>query len=168
LTFDSIQNLATCLLLSTVVCYLAVSPRNLPLVHYNQKFYEILRIAYLTTIPPVLVGLLVVEHTENNINRLVSGFYYAFTLGYVGTFCAQIFSATWIRLAVFCWWERNVFELAPNVPLPIIPWVLREHKYRPKRIILFVQDFVTSCVARPLIEEFMELKILQWRVLLPK
>jgi hypothetical protein len=168
LTFDSIQKLATCLILSTVVCYSAVSPRSLPLVQYNQKFYEILRIAYLTTIPPVLGVLLVVDLAENNINRLVSGFYYAFTLGYVGTFCAQILSATWIRLAVFCWWERNVFQLAPNVPLPIIPWVLREHKYRPKRITLFVQDVVTSCVASPLIEEFMKLKILQWSVPLPK
>jgi hypothetical protein len=152
-----------------VLCYAAVSPRReLTMLEYNLKFYENLRIAALTVVAPLLGFLLVVDMAENNINSLISGFSNAFTLGYVGCFASQIVAATVIRLSVFAFWEPKVFELAPAVPLPIIPWVLREHKFRPKRITLFIQDFITSCVVSPVLEEFFKLWILQKTVTLPK
>lgn len=53
-------------------------------------------------------------------------------------------------------------------PLFVLPWVLREYKYRPKRITLLVADIVTSCVACPIIEEFIKLRLLQWTMPLSK
>merc|ERR1711865_524790 len=50
----------------------------------------------------------------------------------------------------------------------ILPWVLREYKYRPKRITLLVADIVTSCIACPIIEEFTKLRLLQWTIPLSK
>jgi hypothetical protein len=168
LRLDSMQKLATCLVLSAVCCYSAVSPRSLPLVEYNQRFYYNMRIALLAMVPPYLVSLLVVDSTENDINRLVSCFYSAFTVGYALVFLMEIVATTMIRLAVFLCWERNIFQLVPKVPLLVLPWVLREHKYRPKRITLFAADVITSCVISPLIEEWFKLVILQWTVQLPK
>ena len=168
LTFDSMQKAATCLILSAVCCYSAVSPRSLPLVEYNQQFYDNMKIASLAMVPPSLVSLLVMDLTENDINRLASCFYHAFTLGYVVVFVLEIVATTMIRLAVFLCWERQIFQLVPKVPLLVLPWVLREHKYRPKRITLFAADVITSCVVSPLIEEWFKLVILQWTVQLPK
>jgi hypothetical protein len=137
-------------------------------VEYNQRFYENLRNAGLTVIPPLVVSALVVDMAHNNLNTLVGAFSLAFTLGYVLTFGAQILAATCIRLAVFGWWERDVFSLAPEVPLPMIPWVLGDKKYRVKPITLITQDLVTSAVVCPLIEEFVKLILLQWSVPLSK
>jgi hypothetical protein len=75
---------------------------------------------------------------------------------------------TIVRLGVFIIWEPNIFKLTPKVPTPILPWVLRENKYRPKRITLFAADFLSSCVASPIIEEFVKLNILQLSVRLPR
>lgn len=50
----------------------------------------------------------------------------------------------------------------------VLPWVLRENKYRLKRITLFAADFLSSCVASPVIEEYVKLKILQLSVRLPR
>lgn len=50
----------------------------------------------------------------------------------------------------------------------VLPWVLRENRYRPKRITLFAADFGTSCIACPIIEEYIKLRILQWSVKLPR
>jgi hypothetical protein len=127
-----------------------------------------MRIAYLAVIPPLLVFLLVMEPGGNNLNQLVSCFYNSFTIGYVVAFAIEILAATLVRLAVFCVWEPNIFQLAPKVPIPIIPWVLRDQKYRPKRITLFAADFATSCVLSPLVEEYVKLVLLQCTVRLPK
>ena len=58
--------------------------------------------------------------------------------------------------------------MTPQVPLLILPWTVREYKYRPKRITLFIADVVTSCVAAPLIEEGIKLFLLVSCVELPK
>jgi len=49
-----------------------------------------------------------------------------------------------------------------------LPWTLKEHRYRPKRITLFAADIVTSCVSSPIIEEYIKLKLVQWSVSLPR
>jgi hypothetical protein len=46
----------------------------------------------------------------------------------------------------------------------LLPWVLREHKLRLKRITLLMADFITSCVACPIVEEFCKLRLLQWTI----
>ena len=169
----SVLKLATCILLSTIVCYAAVSPSTLPYLEYNAKFYEILRTASLTVVIPSLIFLLVVDMNNaiiprNDPNELMSAFFWMFTVGYAGCFLAQVVSATFIRLAAFSIWEPNVFQLAPQIPLPVIPWVLREQNYRPKRITLLAQDFVTSCVVAPILEELAKLIMLRKTVSLPK
>ncbi len=80
----------------------------------------------------------------------------------------EIIFTTLIRLAVFCIWEPSIFSLTPTVPLIVLPWTLRDHKYRPKRITLFVADFTTTCIAAPIIEEFIKLKVMQLSTKLPR
>jgi hypothetical protein len=80
----------------------------------------------------------------------------------------EIVSTTLIRLAVFCIWEPSIFSLTPTVPLIVLPWTLRDHKYRPKRITLFVADFTTTCIAAPIIEEYVKLKVMQLSTNLPR
>jgi len=151
-----------------LVCYSAVSPRNLPLTDYNLGFYENLRIVSLATIAPAVYMLSVFDARENDVNMLVNTFFTSFAVGYALAFVVEIIVTTLVRLAVFCWFEPNIFSLAPKVPVPIVPWVLREKRYRPKRITLFAADFGTSCIAAPIIEEYIKLKMLQWTVTLPR
>lgn len=152
----------------TLLCYTAVSPRTLPTVEYNEKFYENVKNVSLMMVAPILNFLLVFDPKENNINNAVNANYLAFTVGYGLTFLMQLIFTTFIRLSVFSWLEPDVFHLTPQVPMLVLPWVLRENSYRPKRITLFAADFTTSCVAGPIIEEFVKLKILQWSVRLPR
>jgi len=88
-------------------------------------------------------------------------------LGYTLSFLLEIFFTTVIRLGVFWIWEPSIFSLTPTVPLIILPWTLRDHNYRPKRITLFTADFVTTCIAAPIIEEYMKLKVLELSTKLP-
>jgi hypothetical protein len=78
-------------------------------------------------------------------------------LGYVVTFGLEIVSATLTRLAVFAAWEPKVFDMTPQVPLVIVPWVLRDQRYLVKPITLIVQDLVTSVVVCPMLEEWVKL-----------
>jgi hypothetical protein len=151
-----------------LLCYSAVSPRTLPAIEYNEKFYENLKIVSLMMIAPLLTFLMVFDPKENDINKAVNAFYMAFTLGYGVTFLLQIVLTTVIRLGIFSWFEPDIFQLTPEVPTLVLPWVLRENRYRPKRITLFAADFATSCVASPIIEEYIKLKIVQWSVRLPR
>lgn len=80
----------------------------------------------------------------------------------------EIILTTAIRLGVFAFWEPNIFKLSPKVPRLVLPWVVRENKYKPKRITLFAADFLSSCVAGPIVEEYVKLKILQLSVRLPR
>lgn len=98
---------------------------------------------------------------KTTVATLISAFYNAFTWGYCLLFGLQIAAATFIRLAIFFKWERPVFDMTPHIPLVIVPWVLREHGYKPKRITLIVQDFVTSCLLCPILEEYTKLVLLQ-------
>lgn len=151
-----------------LVCYSAVSPRTLPLTEYNLRFYENIRIVSLATIAPVIEMISVFDAGHNDINAVINTFFFSFTLGYVLTFVVEILGTTLLRLLVFRWLEPDVFNLAPKVPILILPWVLRENLYRPKRITLFAADFVTSCVASPIIEEYAKLLILQSTTSLPR
>ena len=168
LTFDSIQLISLLLLTVGLLSYSAVSPRSLPLTEYNLQFYENLRVAFLSTVAPAIYLLSVLDARENDINTVTKSFFYSFTLGYAGTFIVEIFATTLIRLTIFFLFEPDVFSLAPRVPIPILPWVLREKQYRPKRITLFAADFGTSCIACPIIEECLKLFLLQWTTSLPR
>jgi hypothetical protein len=151
-----------------LLCYSAVSPRTLPTVEYNEKFYENIRLVSLMMIAPSLTFLMVFDPRENDINKEVGAFYLSFTIGYGLIFFLEIIFTTVIRLGVFSWFEPDVFQLTPQVPSLVLPWVLRENRYRPKRITLFAADFATTCVACPIIEEYVKLKILQWSARLPR
>lgn len=98
---------------------------------------------------------------KTTVATLIDAFYNAFTWGYCLLFGLQIVATTVGRLAIFFKWERPVFDLTPNIPLLIVPWVLREHGYKPKRITLIVQDFVASCLLSPILEEYLKLMLLK-------
>ena len=151
-----------------LVSYSAVSPRSLPLAEYNHRFHTNLRIVMLATIVPALNFMAVFDRRENDINTVVHTFFTSFTAGYALAFGLEIVVTTLVRLGVFSWLEPDVFALSPRVPVPILPWVLRENKYRPKRITLFAADFFASCVASPIIEEYVKLLVLKWTVQLPR
>ncbi len=170
LTLDSWQKLSFMAATVVVMCYSAVSPRQLPLTHYYHLLaVQNLRLIGLSLLAPLFNLWLIWDKAvtaKNNVNHWMSTFFTSFTVGYLLVFGMELLATTVIRLGIFWWWERQVFDLA--VPMPILPWVLREHRYRPKRITLFVADFLTTCVASPIIEEFFKLKLLQWTVQLPR
>jgi hypothetical protein len=107
------------------------------------------------------------NHHKTTTSTLVNAFCNAFSFGYCLLFCLQVVGTTFIRLGIFFKWERSILNLTPDIPLVIIPWVLREHGYKPKRITLIVQDFVASCLLSPILEEYLKLILLQ-RSKLPK
>lgn len=156
------------LLAVALFAYSAVSPRSLPLTEYNLQFYENLRIAYLSIIAPAFYMISVFDARENNINSVVSTFFHSFMVGYAATFLVEIVATTLVRLLAFYFFEREVFSLSPKIPVAILPWVLRENNYRPKRITLFSADFGASCVAAPIIEESIKLVLLQRTAILPR
>jgi len=102
------------------------------------------------------------------VSCIINTFHTAFTVGYFSSFLLEVILTTIIRLGVFLIWEPTIFSLTPTVPIVVLPWTLREHHYHPKRITLFVADFFTSCVAAPVVEEFIKLKVLELCVKLPR
>jgi hypothetical protein len=124
----------------------------------------------LATIGPAVIFFSISEPEQNqDINPIINTFFVSFTVGYVVTYCVEILATTGIRLAVFGWLEPSVFrQLIPKVPLFILPWVLHDNNYRPKRITLFVADLISSCVAAPIIEEYSKLLLFQSATNLPR
>merc|ERR1711957_555202 len=151
-----------------MLCYCAVSPHTLDVVNYNIKFKDNIKLASLVFVVPSVIFWSVFDAKENDINALLSTFYTSFSVGYILSFLLEVITTTLIRLGVFSIWEPAIFSLVPTVPVVVLPWTLREHGYRPKRITLFAADFATSCVAAPIIEEYMKLKIVQLCIKLPR
>lgn len=168
INFDSVQKISLMLATGALACYAAVSPRTLPLTEYNDLFYNNIRVVSIAFIAPIISFFSVFDATENDVNDCISSFYNSFSVGYIWAFVLEIIFTTLVRLAVFYFLEPDVFAFTPQVPVIILPWVLRENRYRPKRITLFAADFGTSCVACPIIEEYIKLRILQWSVKLPR
>ena len=131
---------------------------------------------------------------SNPIHTLIRAMSRSFTWGYAWILVVEIALTTVLRLSVFAWWEPEMFAM-PKPPLSdafssadengggilgglsgeapppawlILPWVLREHGFRVKRITLLVADFVTSCVMSPMVEEYLKLRLLQCNVKLSK
>lgn len=168
LSWGSIQKISWCLLAISLLSYAAVSPSTLPLTEYNLQFYENLRIVCLSTIAPAMYMLLVFDPRENDVNLVTNIFVVTFFFGYIGIYILELVATTAVRLLLFIWLEPNVFSLMPRIPLPVLPWVLREYQYRPKRVTLFTADFATSCIACPIIEEYIKFFLLQRTSKLPR
>ena len=168
ISFDSIQKLVFVMVGVMLMSYCAVSPRTLPVVEYNMRFKENLQIVSLVLIAPIITSISVFDAKESDINHAISTFTSTFTLGYVMCFISEIVWTTILRLGVFLVWEPAIFKLTPRVPTIVLPWVLRENKYRPKRITLFAADFASSCLAAPIIEEYIKLKLVQLGGRLPR
>eukprot|EP00571_Detonula_confervacea_P012469 CAMPEP_0172306318 /NCGR_PEP_ID=MMETSP1058-20130122/7411_1 /TAXON_ID=83371 /ORGANISM="Detonula confervacea, Strain CCMP 353" /LENGTH=1113 /DNA_ID=CAMNT_0013018159 /DNA_START=164 /DNA_END=3502 /DNA_ORIENTATION=- len=168
ISFDSIQKLSFSTIAVALLAYCAVSPRSLPFPEYNRLFLQNISIVWLAAIAPIVSLLAVYDVKYNNINTAIGTFHVSFTLGYALAFISEIVVTTVVRLGVFKIWEPAIFSLTPKVPSIILPWVLREKQYKPKRITLFAADFGASCVASPIIEEYLKLKVVQWTCKLPR
>jgi len=168
ITFDSVQKLGFSMLGVALMSYCAVSPRTLPFPEYNRLFLHNLSIVWLAAWAPIISLIAVYDGKYNNINTAIGTFYISLTLGYTLAFLSEVAVTTIVRLGVFKIWEPDIFSLTSEVPTPILPWVLREKAYKPKRITLFVADFASSCIAAPIIEEVLKLKICQWTSKLPR
>jgi hypothetical protein len=168
ITFDSVQKLGFATLGVALMSYCAVSPRTLPFPEYNRLFLQNLSIVWLAAIAPIISLISVYDGKYNNINTAIGTFYISLTLGYTFAFLSEVAVTTIVRLGVFKIWEPDIFSLTSEVPTPILPWVLREKAYKPKRITLFAADFASSCIAAPIIEEVLKLKICQWTSKLPR
>jgi hypothetical protein len=247
-TFGSVRKMTSCLALMAATSYASVSPRNLPYLEYNRRFYENLQKVALVVLPPLVgYGWLVVDwnqfrvqlggaasasnlrilssallpapgsaaltngktniHGSNGnpvvpegdtetansatqggslagaIHHLIHSFYTSFIYGYLWVFVLEIAWTTFLRLAIFLAWEPDMFGVklpwsktplsafqggSEAPPFLILPWALRDYKYRPKGITLVAADILTSCVACPIIEEFAKLRLLQWTMPLSK
>lgn len=168
ISFDSVQKLGFATLGVALMSYCAVSPRTVPHPEYNRLFLQNLSIVWLAAIAPIVSLVSVYDGRYNNINTAIGTFYVSLTLGYTLAFVFEVIVTTIVRLGVFKIWEPDIFSLTYDVPTPILPWVLREKAYKPKRITLFAADFAASCVASPIIEEYLKLKICQLTSDLPR
>jgi hypothetical protein len=65
--------------------------------------------------------LLVLDAREKDSNSVSNVFFFSFTLGYAATFFVKILATTLLRLPVLYWFEKDVFPLPPEVPVPILP-----------------------------------------------
>jgi hypothetical protein len=153
---------------AALMAYAAVSPRDLPLTEYNLQFYENLRQLSLLLVAPAIYIASVFDAKESDFNSFTHAFFCTFSVGYLLTFAIEILATTGLRLALFSIFEPEVFALTPSVALPILPWVLKDQNYRPKRITLLAVDFLTSCVLCPIVEESMKLALLVGTSRLPK
>jgi hypothetical protein len=167
-TIDSLQKLVFFMTGVLVMSYAAVSPRSLDRIHYNLQFRKNISRLLMAFLPSIGYLLAVVEREQNTLNALIGTFYASATLGFSSAFILEIVVTTLIRLAVFVIWEPSVFSLTPDVPLIILPWSLRENNYRPKRITLLVADLAATCLAAPVIEEYVKLKVVQLVTKLPR
>jgi len=145
--------------------YITVRPFDLERSLYWKEFINNMRLSVLPFIFPIICFLGVWD--GNRINDLVRTFYAGVTVGFPLIFGGEVAAATGVRLASFLAWEEEVFKLTPEIPSIILPWVLREKNYRPKRITLFAADFFTSCVACPIIEEIVKMWIVKLCTSLP-
>ena len=168
ITFDSLQKLVFFMAGIFIMSYAAVSPRTLDRVQYNVQFRKSLYRLVMAFVPSLGYLLAVMEREQNNLNTLIGTFYASATLGFSLAFILELVVTTLIRLAVFVIWEPSVFSLTPDVPLIILPWALRENNYRPKRITLLVADLIATCLAAPVIEEYVKLKVVQLVTKLPR
>ena len=168
MSFSSFQKVGLVLLTLTLGCYAAVSPQNLPLSEYNLRFYENLGLLSLAAVAPIVYSILVIAPRENDINDFIHTFFTSFTLGYLLSFVSEIMATTVVRLLVFSWFEPKIFSLAPKVPVPVIPWVLRETGYRPKRITLLAAEIAAAVIICPILEEYIKLCVVRWTVSLKK
>ena len=75
ITMDSLQKIAMVMIVIVLLCYCAVSPRTLPLVDYNVRFKENIRIVSTVFIVPVFTSLLVFDARENDVNSVVCYLY---------------------------------------------------------------------------------------------
>ena len=140
----------------------------MPLTEYNRFFYNNIRLVSLTAIAPTISFLSVFDATRNDVNDCIHALYASFSLGYVLTFLLEILMTTLVRLAVFVFLQRDIFSLTPAVPVVVLPWVLRENRYRLKPTTIIAADIGTTCIVSPIVEEWMKLKMLQWTTHLPK
>lgn len=116
INFDSILKISLVLVTGVLSCYAAVSPRTLPLIEYNELFYQNLRITSMALIAPLVTFFSVFDATENDVNDCISSFYISFSVGYALAFVLEIVFTTLVRLAVFCVFEQDIFALTPQVP----------------------------------------------------
>ena len=137
LTVDSIQRISFIGLSMALLSYFAVSPRSLPFPEYNRLFLQNFSTVGIGTIAPIVTFLAVFDGRYNNINTAIGTCHISFSLGYALTLILEIIVTTAVRLGVFSIWEPSIFFLTPSVPSIILPWVLREKQYKPKRITLF-------------------------------
>ena len=64
-TLQSCRKVSTCAALAAAACYAAVSPRDLPYLEYNRRFYENLQRAALVVLPPLIgYGWLAVDWNQ--------------------------------------------------------------------------------------------------------
>lgn len=184
------MQIGSCISFAMIMAYMAIPPGgpNRSMYEFNQQYTEVLRLVAWTSLPPLATfwfGMVDVLDDERSISssigdddeeggpirrrnphkttmsKLISAFFNSFTWGYCLLFALQVGATTLARLAIFFRWERPVFDLTPKIPVLIIPWVLRENGYKPKRITLIVQDFVASCLLSPIIEEYLKVVLLQ-------
>ncbi|CAM9198651.1 unnamed protein product [Chrysoparadoxa australica] len=161
LSFASCLRIFSVAALGSLGAYTAVSPRNLPRELYMGLYKRNMLLFATSLLGPLTFAVLVYDAQKANLGMFVQIFTYAFTWGFVITVVAELVLATAYKMAVLFFMERAAYDLCPAVPAIYLPWVLRDHGYRPSPISSFVSDFAVYCLGAPFIEEYMKVWIVR-------
>jgi hypothetical protein len=100
LRFRSVLKLTGVVVTFMVLSYLAVSPRSLPLIEYNQAYKEnLLRVAG-SIAGPLLMMTVLQYGSHANINDVIGRFVSSCTIGYVTLVAVEFVIATIVKLAL--------------------------------------------------------------------
>jgi len=147
--------------LGIVLSYVAVVPYSAPQALYNIKVRENFTLLFLSLIGPLgIIGLLYSTKAVN-FNMFIKVFHLGF-FSYFLVFISEYIMATFFRLGIFYWLEKDIFKLSPKVPAIFLPWVFSDHNYKINRLTAFACEFATNCIGAPIIEELIKYKVVMW------
>jgi len=160
LASDTVLKVSGLIVLGTVLSYISVSPRTLPLVEYNGEYKaSLLRITSAAVWPCVLLAI-VYRGKDANINRVIDTFTTSIIVGYPILCIIEAVLATLIRLIIMKIFEPDAFKLCPRVPALLLPWRLTSEGYFPSRVTLVLFSAINNCIMAPIVEELFKARIL--------
>lgn len=160
LASDTVLKVSGLIVLGTVLSYISVCPRTLPLIEYNSEYKaSLLRITSATTWPCILLAI-VYRGKDANINRVIDTFTTSIIIGYPILCIIEAILATVIRLIIIRIFEPDAFKLCPRVPALLLPWRLTVEGYFPSRVTLVLFSICNNCIMAPIVEELFKARIL--------
>jgi hypothetical protein len=80
---------------------------------------------------------------------------FSFFHSYIFFICIYLFSV----------FDPSAFNLSPDIPPVLFPWLLSNQFYLPKRITLLLSTILDNCIVAPLIEEYFKYLLFKFFVI---